>query len=222
MNPAREAVQKYIIGCMSAPLQNNNNRVIYEHFFSTLSDEAFDDLINRMDEDNETLPFYHPNFNKEVIDLELIFKLLEKEGGKAMEQVWERDPATNTRYLTPLEYPILYVPFRIQQQKLTKKMSVPKDNVHIDDLTNQPTTESKGSSISYPEIQILYAMGLSISLEELVKIRGGDEQAFRAYNNEIIGTGSATVSGISSLNTKVKSTRTVAIILKSMHYQTNL
>ena len=133
------------------------------------------------------------------------------------------DPETGEEFLTPLEYPILILPLRIQQQKLSKKMSIPKDNSHIDDLTNQPTTESKGASISYPEVQIIYAMGGEKILEETLKVRGGDDKAFRDYNNELIANGGVTISSISSDKTKVKSTKTVATILKTgMHLDNNL
>ena len=101
-------------------------------------------------------------------------------------------------------------------------MSVPKDNKHVDDLTGQPTTESKGSAISYPEIQILYAMGMNKTMQELLKVRGGDEAAYRSYNNEIIATGGVNVGAIASQKTKVKSTKTVGAILHAMMLTNNL
>lgn len=222
MNQARQKTQEYVISRISEIIPGSKNKAIYEDFFSRLSDDQFDKLMARMEEDGECFPFYNPNFAKTRIDLEHVFKLLEKEGGKATEKVWVTSPSTGVRHLTPLAYPILYTSIRIQQQKLPKKMSVPKDNNHVDDLTNQPTTESKGSSLSYPEIQILYAMGLDVSMEELIKARGGDEVTFRNYNNEIINTGSVMMSAISSGQTKVKSTKTVSTILKAMHLDNNL
>lgn len=69
--------------------------------------------------------------------------MIKKEGSSLMEQIHMVDFETGQKFLTPIEYPILRLPLRIQQQKLQKKMSVPKDNKHVDDLTGQPTTESK-------------------------------------------------------------------------------
>lgn len=219
----RKAVQDYLIKCMSEVLPGNTNNVkIYENFFSRLSDEKFGELMGRMDSDDECFPFYHPNFSKDLIDLEHVIGLIEKEGGSIMEQLNITDPQTGLEYTTPIKYPVIMLPLRIQQQKLQKKMSVPKDNRHVDDMTNQPTSESKGAGVSYPEVQILYSMGLDLTLEELLKVRGGDEEAFRAYNNEIINTGGVKISTVSSSRTKVKSTSTVTAILKAMMFKTNL
>ncbi|AHI60304.1 RNA polymerase beta subunit [Erwinia phage Ea35-70] len=222
MTPAREQTQQFVIEAIAEILPGSKNRDIYIDFFSRLSDEAFDALMQRMDEDQEIFPFYHPNFTGTVIDVERVINLIEKHGDTIMEQLWDIDPETGLQYLTPLKYPVLLLPLRIQQQKLQKKMSIPKDNNHIDDLTNQPTTESKGASLSYPEVQIIYAMGGDKILEETMKVRGGDEKAFRDYNNEIIASGGVTIGAISSSKTKVKSTKTVQVILEAMHLSNNL
>jgi len=223
MNIARQETQDYILKCIDDLLPGGRNKAIYQDFFARTTDQQFDAMMTRFEEDHEYLPFYHPNFTGTVIDVENVIKLITREGGKLMERVWDIDPETGEEFLTPLEYPILILPLRIQQQKLSKKMSIPKDNSHIDDLTNQPTTESKGASISYPEVQIIYAMGGEKILEETLKVRGGDDKAFRDYNNELIANGGVTISSISSDKTKVKSTKTVATILKTgMHLDNNL
>lgn len=222
MTPARQQVQEFILNSIDEIMPGSKNRDIYVDFFARQSDEAFDALMQRMEEDEEIFPFYHPNFTGKVIDVERVIGLIEKHGDTIMEQLYDIDPETGLQYLTPLKYPVLLLPLRIQQQKLQKKMSVPKDNNHIDDLTNQPTTESKGASLSYPEVQILYAMGGDKILEETMKVRGGDEKAFRDYNNAIIADGGVTIGAISSSKTKVKSTLTVQTILEAMHLTNDL
>lgn len=222
MNAARQAVEEYIIGAMAQVMNGNRNPEIYKDFFARLDDDAFEALMDRMEQDDESFPFYHPNFSGKNIDLEHLIAMIKKEGGALMEQINMVDFETGQKFLTPIEYPILRLPLRIQQQKLQKKMSVPKDNKHVDDLTGQPTTESKGSAISYPEIQILYAMGLQKTMGELLKVRGGDEKAYREYNNEIIATGGVNIEAITSQKTKVKSTKTVGSILTAMMLANNM
>ena len=222
MNAARQAVEEYIIGAMAQVMDGNKNPDIYKDFFARLDDDAFEALMDRMEKDDESFPFYHPNFSGKNIDLEHHIGMIKKEGGSLMEQIHMVDFETGQKFLTPIEYPILRLPLRIQQQKLQKKMSVPKDNKHVDDLTGQPTTESKGSAISYPEIQILYAMGLQKTMGELLKVRGGDEKAYREYNNEIIATGGVNIEAITSQKTKVKSTKTVGAILTAMMLANNM
>lgn len=222
MNAAREAVESYLLGAMAQVMDGNKNPEIYKDFFARLDDDQFEALMTRMEKDGESFPFYHPNFTGKNIDLEHLIGLITKEGGAFMEQIHMVDFETGQKFLTPIKYPILRLPLRIQQQKLQKKMSVPKDNKHVDDLTGQPTTESKGSAISYPEIQILYAMGLNKTMQELLKVRGGDEKAYREYNNEIIATGGVNVGVIASQKTKVKSGKTVGAILTAMMLSNNL
>lgn len=222
MNAAREAVQEYISKAMAQVLPGNQNPEIYADFFGRLDDDQFDALMDRLEKDEESFPFYHPNFTGKNIDLEHLIGLIKQEGGAFMEQINMVDFETGQKFLTPIQYPILRLPLRIQQQKLQKKMSVPKDNKHVDDLTGQPTTESKGSAISYPEIQILYAMGLNKTMQELLKVRGGDEKAYRDYNNEIIATGGVNVGAIASQKTKVKSGKTVSAILNAMMLSNNM
>lgn len=222
MNAARQAVETYIIGAMAQVMNGNKNPEIYKDFFARLDDDAFEALMDRMEKDDESFPFYHPNFSGKNIDLEHLIGMIKKEGSSLMEQIHMVDFETGQKFLTPIEYPILRLPLRIQQQKLQKKMSVPKDNKHVDDLTGQPTTESKGSAISYPEIQILYAMGLQKTMGELLKVRGGDEKAYREYNNEIIATGGVNIEAITSQKTKVKSTKTVGAILTAMMLANNM
>lgn len=222
MNAARQAVETYIIGAMAQVMSGNKNPEIYKEFFARRSDEQFSELMDRLEKDEESFPFYHPNFTGKNIDLELLISLIEKEGGAFMEQIHMVDFETGQKFLTPIEYPILRLPLRIQQQKLQKKMSVPKDNKHVDDLTGQPTTESKGSALSYPEIQILYAMGLEKTMTEVLKVRGGDEKAYREYNNEIIATGGVNIEAITSQKTKVKSTKTVGAVMTAMMLANNM
>lgn len=222
MNAARAAVETYIGKAMAQVMPGNKNPEIYQDYFARLDDDQFDALMSRMEKDDESFPFYHPNFTGKNIDLEHLIGLIKQEGSSLMEQIHMVDFETGQKFLTPIEYPILRLPLRIQQQKLQKKMSVPKDNKHVDDLTGQPTTESKGSAISYPEIQILYAMNLNKTMQELLKVRGGDEAAYREYNNEIVATGSVNVEAITSRKTKVKSTKTVSAILKAMLLSNNL
>ena len=222
MNAARQAVETYIIGAMAQVMNGNKNPEIYKEFFARRSDEQFSELMDRLEKDEESFPFYHPNFTGKNIDLELLISLIEKEGGAFMEQIHMVDFETGQKFLTPIEYPILRLPLRIQQQKLQKKMSVPKDNKHVDDLTGQPTTESKGSALSYPEIQILYAMGLEKTMTEVLKVRGGDEKAYREYNNEIIATGGVNIEAITSQKTKVKSTKTVGAVMTAMMLANNM
>jgi hypothetical protein len=117
---------------------------------------------------------------------------------------------------------VLDIPVRRQVQMLTKKMSVPKDNLHIDEMTNQPMDESKGAGISFPELLALYSQGLDSSILEMIKLRGGDEKAYGAMERQIAEQGEVNIEPILEAGTRVKSTETLSVFLKAMHYDNNL
>ena len=64
--------------------------------------------------------------------------------------------------------------------------------------------------------------GLGNRLEELIKLRGGDEVAFNEMNRQILETGEADIESIKALGSKVKSTETLSAILTGMHLRNNL
>jgi hypothetical protein len=115
------------------------------------------------------------------------------------------------------------LPLKRQAQFLIKKISIPEDNRSIDTFTGQPTGKSKGSKISWPELQILAALGgFDDTITEFFKMRGGDLQAFNAMNNMIANTGGVSLNAISALGTKVTAVRSLSTLLTSMHLTNTL
>jgi hypothetical protein len=104
-----------------------------------------------------------------------------------------------------------------QAQHLEKKIRIPNNNRSIDELSGQPSGASKGSKISYPEVQILAALNLPHSLTEKLKYRGGDVRAFDAMNDAIDKQGAVSMKAIEHLAGKVESTRTFGTFLRCMH-----
>jgi hypothetical protein len=112
---------------------------------------------------------------------------------------------------------VLDMPYRRQSQTLVKKVSVPDNNRVIDQLTYQPTGASKGSKISYPELQVMIGMGLDNSIQELIEYRAGDRGGFRAYNTMAMRYGSVNMTALAPYKTGVDATKTLKVYLTSMH-----
>mgnify|MGYP000994375955 FL=1 len=110
---------------------------------------------------------------------------------------------------------------RRQIQTLVNKISIPEDNKHVDEMTDQPTGVSKGSSISFPEILVMYAAGHEKAIEEMIKVRGGDLKALQIMEKSIHETGGASLQVIGKAGTRVKSTETLAILMKGAHLDNN-
>ncbi len=193
-----------------------------EKVLNSLSDEQFDRYMKALEDGDEIVSIAIPNLGTDKLEMERLLDLGEKLGHNFFEQLWLTDAKTGVTYLTPEKYLVLLLPLRRQQQALVKKISIPDSNKHIDELTGQVTGDSKGASLSGPEIQVLRAQGLDMPLLEGIKVRGGDEKAFRYVNRQIIETGEANIDVVLAAGTRVKGTVTLSDLLTGMHLKNNL
>jgi hypothetical protein len=218
----RKAAEAEALKWIGMLLPGSSNVDIYKQRFAAMSDEAFEAYIQQLDSDEEILSLIAPNLDDLNLTIENNLAVAEKLGHTFFERCWLTDPKTGVEYLTPIKYLIVDLSLRRQQQLLQKKISIPDNNRHVDELTGQPTGDSQGSKLSFPETQVLYAQGLDRALEELLKFRGGDTKAFQAMNRSIIDTGGVSLDAIKRVRTKVKSTETLSTFLSSMHLSNNV
>ena len=188
----------------------------------SLSDEQFDELMNKLESEEEILSIAIPNLGKDRLEVSRLLEVGKKLNHEFFEHLWLTDAKTGVTYLTPEKYLVIDLPLRRQQQLLTEKISIPDNNRHVDEMTGQVTGDSKGASLSLPELQILRSQGLDRPILEMIKVRGGDERAQRAINRQIIETGSASLDSVLGAGTRVKSTETFSTLLKGMHLLNNL
>lgn len=219
----RKAAQDFLINAVEELLPGGGNKEVYEKTFADMSDEEFDRLMQSY-ESGEDRPVIHaPNFSKKSLSVERNLKIAEKYKHSFFERVWVHSNDTNQpTYLTNNKYMVIELPVRRLAQILTKKISVPEHNRSVDQVTGQPSGDSKSSKISYPELQIMRSMGLDQSLKELIKIRGGDTGGFNALNKLIARDGYATIKAIEPYTTGVESTSALKVFLTSMHLKNTL
>jgi hypothetical protein len=196
----------------------------------SMTDVQFESYMHRIsavpDEDEDRkqdcLTYYAPNLGTTKITIENNLKIADKIGHKFFERLWITDPQTGVTYLTPNEFMIVDLPIRRQAQLLIKKISIPLDHKSVDELSGQVTGESKGSKLSFPELQAQVSQNLENTIIEEIKIRGGDEKAYQEFERQMVERGSCSQAEILSLGTTVKSTQTLATLLKGMHLDNNL
>lgn len=203
-------------------LPGSDNKKVWKDRLEAMSDKEFEAFMTRLENDEETISLIVPNLTENRLSVERNLDIAEKLGHNFFEKLWLTDPHTGETYLTPVKYLVVDLPLRRQVQSLFKKISIPDNNDHIDELTGQPTGPSKGSKVSFPEIQVLYAQGLNKSITELIKYRGGDEEGFRAMNRSIVDTGGVSLSTLEESPTRTKSVDTLSTLLKAMHLDNNL
>lgn len=218
----RKEAEAFILKYIHALLPSGENKAIYEKLFADMDDKQFDSFMQDLQSGQRRLAVISPNFSKARIDIKRNFAIAKELGHNFFQRVWIPAKNGNRAYLSPIPYLIVTLPLRRQAQMLTKKVSIPEDNNSVDDFTGQPTGKSKGAKVSYPEIQVLAAMGLDQSLEELLKYRGGDEKGFNAMNTMIDRTGQVSMKTIEPYTSGVKSTQTLKTYLLAAHLKNTL
>lgn len=199
------------------------NRELYATRLKAMSDTQFKEWTDNLAIDKETLTLYIPNLGEFKLNMDRNFEIAEELGHEFFQHLHLTDPHTGQITQTVAKHLVILVPFRRQAQMLYKKMSIPETNQQVDERSGQATGASKGSRLSYPELQVNAAKGLDESVKELIKYRGGDERAYNAMNRSILETGEASLDAIAAnVPSKVKATQTLSVFLKSMHINNNL
>jgi hypothetical protein len=218
---ARARATEAILSWIDQFVPGGENKALYEKQLNALTDEAFHHYMEQLRDGTATLSLVVPNLSKNRLSVERNFKIAEKLNYSLFQRLWLTDPHTGTTYLTPLPYLVVDLPLRRQAQMLSKKTNIPQRTDTVDVLSGQPVGPSKGGSLSFPELQTLYAQGLERTIEELAKFRGGDEDAYRAMNRSLIESGNASLDRLGK-QSRVKSTETLSAFLKAAHLQNNL
>lgn len=222
MTPKRAATQKFIIDFINDIAPDGENAKIYVTLFAGMDDEAFDTFMKAIDTDQNRLAIIAPNFGKTGVTTKRNLEIADRVGHKFFQRIWIEGKDGEPSYLTPIPYLVVDLPIRRQAQLLVKKISIPEDNKTVDDFTGQPTGKSKGSKMSFPETNVMTAMGLSNCTLEFIKYRGGDTKGFNAMNNSIGKTGGVSLDGIKHLAGGVESTKTLKTFLTCMHLSSSL
>lgn len=217
----RKAAQAKILEMVKDLDPSGKNTAVYEDAFKRMNDAQFDNWMQAIEKNQDFVSLIVDNNNNNKVTIENNLKVAKKWGVKLFHRLWLTDPNTGMTYLTPLEYLVLHLPVRRQIQTLENKVSIPEDNKHVDELTGQPTGPSKGSSISFPELQVLYGRGLDWSIQELIKFRGGDEKGMREMEKSVISSGGVSLEALKQLGTRNRSTVTLSIFLKGMMLDNN-
>lgn len=198
------------------------NHKLYSELFGRLDDAQFAKFWNSVC-DNKFIPMFVENFNrKEEIDYDLMVKVAVDMNIPLEQQLVITDPDTGLEFTTPETFLVGIAEIRKQRQLQAKKFGASKHDYETEDLTGQPTGDSKAGGISNPEIQVLLSLGLPTLAKELADVRGGDAGAYRAYKNDILTSGQATTESALQRGTGVKSLQTAHYFLRAQHIGNNL
>lgn len=195
-----------------------------ENMLNSLTDEQFDEYMQRLQNKQSYLPYISANLSETKITSERNLEIAKEIGVSFFERLYLTDPSTGQTYLTPLEYMVIDLPIKRLQQHLEKKLNAPDNARHIDDRTGQPAQNSvsSGSKLSYPELQTLYSQGLDQTIRETFNVRGGDESSFREFERQAVEMGFPSLDASEDPDSVPKSSEVLGILLKAMHIDNNL
>lgn len=219
----RKTAEDVILKWVSKIDPSGINTAMYEkQIFPSMNDKQFDDWMNAIREGRDFVAITIPNFSKVKVTTKNNIALSKEMGVDFYQRIWVVDKETGKRYLSNIEYPVFYLPVRRQIQMVTSKISIASDNKHIDDLTDQPVGDSKAGSFSYPETLNIVGRGLNQVGVEFLKVRGGDLETYRVYQQSLIDTGQVSYNQLAPIRSRAKSTLTLSKFLKAMHIANNL
>lgn len=219
----REKATRELLYFIEKLAPGSDNKKIYEERLGAMSDKQFAEFIDRLENEEEILALFVPNLSKHPISVANNLKVADELGHDFFHHLYLTDPDTGQVMKTPAKHMVIDLPVRRQAEMLQAKISIPENNKVVDERSNQPTGPSKGSRMSYPELQVNAAKGLDNMILELIKFRGGDERAYNAMNRSILETGEASLEAIKAQGpTAVKSTQTLSVYLKAMMLDNNL
>lgn len=218
----RKSAEEFIIKLVKDIDPTGYNVTKYKDIFSSMSDSQFNRWMTMIRNGEATIVFFAPHDSGMVLKLDELLEIAKKYGIKFFEKLIYRNDKNTPDYKTPIEYMVIDIPYKRQSQNLIKKISVPEHNKSIDQLTYQPTGESKGAKVSYPELQLLLGLGLEKSVDELIRFRGGDKNGFQAYNAMFMRYGTANLATLNNYSTGVESTKTLKAYLTAMHLSNTL
>jgi len=214
----RKEAEQFILEYIDKLLPGSDNRLYYEkNVFPRMNDAQFEQFMHDLKDGKQILSIIAPNLHGPKLDIKRNFKVAEELGHNFFQRIVFGPTEGRPGYMTPIPYLVIKLPLRRQAQHLVKKIQIPEDNHSVDHFTGQPTGASKGSKLSYPELQVLAALNLDKTLAELLKYRGGDLGGFNAMNNSINKTGGVRLDTIQAAATGVESTKTLHVFLTSMH-----
>ncbi len=217
----RKKAEDFVLSLLHEMAENNPNIPMYRDLFKSMDDDEFERFVERM-ENGDCLAFVDPNGAGIPVTTENNLRVGKLIGVEFFEKLVLTNQDIGVTFISNDEYMILEVPVRRAAQALEKKVSIPKDDQHTDQLTDQATGPSKGSTLTAPELQLQYAQNWDYTTEELFKIRGGDPKAYRLYKDQAVKDGRVSINTIRQYNTINTSVEVYSTFLTMAHIGNNL
>lgn len=218
----RKKAEEFVYKFIDAISPGNANVAHYRELFANMSDDQFGTFVQECADGKSMLGYTHPNLAKVKITVSSNIQLAKRLGYNMDDYAYLTDPdiGVTARTTNPVLMTTMYI--RRQAQTLEHKNSVPLDDRHLDQMTDQPTGPSKGASITAPELPIGHAQRWDAILTEMVNYRGGNARAYNISKHLAIRTGEISQDTIKQFPSANKSISVLSSHLFAAHVDNNL
>ena len=218
---ARTKIENYVYKVMTILDPAGDNTKRWKTFFSGLDDKGFEKFMQNLAAKKVAMNLVMPNMKK-TLRIQDLLEAAKAVDYKTSHRLWMPDRTRpGKKYLTNERYLVLTLPIRRAQQEVDKKLSVPERDNKVDALTGQVVSVDKASSISAIEIQSLHVRGLDQTLSELVRVRGGDINAYGDFSRQLEENGSAKLSSLDP-RTRARAATIGKVLLEGMLIENNI
>ena len=218
---ARTKIENYVYKVMTILDPAGDNTKRWKTFFAGLDDKGFEKFMQNLADKKVAMNLVMPNMKK-TLRIQDLLEAARAVDYKTSHRLWMPDRTRpGKKYLTNERYLVLTLPIRRAQQEVDKKLSVPERDNKVDALTGQVVSVDKASSISAIEIQSLHVRGLDQTLSELVRVRGGDINAYGDFSRQLEENGSAKLSSLDP-RTRARAATIGKVLLEGMLIENNI
>ena len=221
----RKKVEEYILTWIKKITNSDFNVNLYKDMLKNMSNEEFDKFMNKLKEGDKYLEVIVPPDikNSDVkISISKNYKLAKELGYSFFQQLDIGPNRDIPKYRTPNKSLIIDLPIRRTKQTSEKGIGVSLHAKNIDMLTGQSKGDSTATRLSYPELQVLVGMGLTNSLIELLRDRGGDISTEKLLISGLSKYGMISQKLLSQYASGALSTKSLRNYLLGMHIKSTL
>lgn len=213
----RKEIESFIIKHMNMMDKSGKNGKLYEAFFKSMSNEAFNEFREDLKNGKYYLTIISPVGDSDVkLSVENNLTVAKKIGLELFKHV-KLVADDGSLYLSPMKMLVYPLNVRRAAQHLTKGISTQEHSKSRNSLTQQVTGNSKSGKITLPEINVLTSLKLEKTLTELMGARGGDLKAKNAMVAFITRYGEVKQSDLDRFAGTSGSTKTLKNIFKALH-----
>lgn len=219
----RRVFEQIVISAVSRISNLPENVQFYKDKFAKMTDAEFHQFVQDIKAKRVRLSVVEPNYSdKGYVSDEVLMDIAKEYGVDIMQHLYVEGKEGMPTYRTNVKFPVIMVPIRRASQMLTKKISVPPHTRVRDLLTGQVTGESKGATVSGPEVQLLAAMGAEAAAVEMLKFRGGDIRGEAALMAMLSKYGKASQQVLSQFSSGVQAKAALNTFLTAAMHRVNL